>query len=94
MPSRDLDLTRTWRRSRWGATAALALLALGSAITLVNGHWLHGGLMALGAALLVKGSVFGRRSRRHSWQEAEAQTQTQAVHSALSAPQGAPRKVA
>jgi hypothetical protein len=48
--------------------------------------------MALGAALLVKGSVFGRRSRRHTWQEAEAHTQ--AVHQALSATQGTPRKVA
>jgi Na+-driven multidrug efflux pump len=72
MSTPESDLTRTWRRSRWWATSALIALALASALTFVYGHWLHGVLMALGAALLIKGSVFGRRSRRAKWVAAEA----------------------
>jgi drug/metabolite transporter (DMT)-like permease len=58
------ESTSQWRRSRAWATAAFLAMALGALFTLGQGHLIHGLLMGLGAALLFKGSVFGRRGRR------------------------------
>jgi hypothetical protein len=60
-PSRSV-----WQRSRYWTTASFAGASLAGIGLLSSGHHLHGGLMLLGAAVLLRQSVLSRRARRRA----------------------------
>jgi hypothetical protein len=55
-----------WQRSRHWTTASFAGASLVSIALLSTGHHLHGGLMLLGVAVLLRQSLMGRRARRRA----------------------------
>ncbi|MFT3857604.1 MAG: hypothetical protein QM742_08945 [Aquabacterium sp.] len=55
-----------WRRTRYWTTLACLTALVAGLLTLAAGHPMHGWLMMLGALMLVKGTIWGRRSRRHT----------------------------
>lgn len=57
--------TSVWQRSRHWATVAFGMAVLGGLLALALGHVIHGALLLLAALPLFKGSVWGRRGRRH-----------------------------
>jgi len=67
-----------WRRTRYWTTLACVSAVLAGLLTLAAGHPLHGWLMILGGLMLVKGTVFGRRGRRHLREHEAAMQQTAA----------------
>lgn len=54
-----------WRRTRYWTTLACLVALVAGLLTLAAGHPVHGWLMVLASLVLVKGSVWGRRGRRH-----------------------------
>ncbi len=57
--------TSPWRRTRYWTTLACVSAILAGLLTLGAGHLLHGWLLILAGLVLSKGTVFGRRGRRH-----------------------------
>lgn len=55
-----------WQRSRNWALASFAGASLAGIGLLSTGHHLHGGLMLLGAAVLLRQTVMSRRARRRA----------------------------
>lgn len=55
-----------WRFTRYWTTLACLTSLIAGLMTLSAGHPLHGWLMVLASLVLVKGTVWGRRSRRHT----------------------------
>lgn len=55
-----------WRSTRYWTTFACLTTLVTGLITLAAGHPLHGWLLVLGSLMLVKGTVWGRRSRRRA----------------------------
>lgn len=55
-----------WRFTRVWATLACLSALIAGLLTLAAGHPAHGWLMVLASLVLVKGSIWGRRSRRHT----------------------------
>lgn len=65
MPAPQPPASSPWRRTRyWTTSACIAGVAAGL-LTLAAGHPMHGWLLILGGLMLVRGTVFGRRGRRH-----------------------------
>lgn len=63
-----------WRHTRyWTTLACLSALGAGM-LTLAAGHPLHGWLLVLASLVLVKGTIWGRRSRRRPDMPMLAQT--------------------
>lgn len=56
--------TSPWRLTRYWTTFACVAAVLAGLLTLSAGHLMHGWLLILAGLMLVKGTVFGRRSRR------------------------------
>lgn len=64
MPRSPAQAVSPWQRSRYWATAACCTVATTGVLTLWAGHLLHGSLMLLAAALLVRHTVLARGYRR------------------------------
>lgn len=55
-----------WRFTRYWTSLACVTALVAGLLTLAAGHPMHGWLMVLGALMLVRGTVWGRRSRRYA----------------------------
>jgi hypothetical protein len=65
MPGSTPRPTSIRKRIRYLNTSACALTALAALAILASGHVIHGALLMLAAALLLPGSIWGRRHRQH-----------------------------
>jgi hypothetical protein len=55
-----------WRLTRYWTTLACLIALVAGLLTLAAGHPMHGWLTVLASLLLVQGSAWGRRGRRHA----------------------------
>lgn len=65
MPGSLSRPTSVRKRIRHLTTLACVLACTAGLLTLLSGHVIHGALLMLGGLVLVPGSIWGRRHKRH-----------------------------
>lgn len=69
------------QRTRYWTTLACVLAGMSGLLTMLAGHSVHGALLLLAGLVLVKGSIWGRRGKRHAGSEPVAPGSAESANS-------------